>query len=1301
MNLSPLARILVVDDEPASVRALCDVLPAHGYEVTGFTSAREALAVLEGSSFDVLLTDLMMPELDGVEVLATAQRMDPHLVGVMMTGAGTIETAVQAMKAGALDYVLKPIKTATLLPVLARAASMRRLRLENMELRNTVAIHELTQAMSHTLDPHVLLDKIAEAAIAQFQADEVSIMLVDENGEQLFVAAVRGEARQWLLGQKVPVEEGIAGWVASHREPVVLHGERIPPQYGAVRSRGEIRSSLSIPMVTRSKLVGVLNVNCIRERRPFSLGQIKVMSIFAHAAAAGIEASRLHESQRRTDARYREVLQMAADGIVSVDADQRIVVFNTGAEELFGFATAEALGQSIDIILPPDVFGPDFDVLAGRTECAALSRMVGSRRHVMGRRKDGTLLDVEVGVSCRAENGKPMCTAVIRDITQRMVQERRITSLTRIKTVLSGIGSAIIRLRDRRELFEEACRIAVEDGKAGIAWIGALDAVTAVVRPVAVAGIDPLSDAASQSGSADERSPLGQGLVGRAIRSKRVVYCPDLRREPGAGGPRRAEAIRRGCCSVVILPLLTQERAVGNLSIFLPTGEHWDHEGFRLFDQLAADISFGLEYIDKTERLETMTRELELERALLSDRVAERTAELTRINQDLERARAEADEANRAKSAFLATMSHEIRTPMNGVLGMVEVLGHESLSEHQLNLVRTIRESATSLLGIIDDILDFSKIEAGRLEIERVPVSISDLTEGICTSLLSVALRRGSTLSLFVSPLIPDYVASDEVRLRQVLYNLLGNAIKFSGGAEGRRGQVSLRVEVDPGDPTHIRFEVRDNGIGMDGPTISRLFTPFTQAEVATTRRFGGTGLGLAICKRLVELMQGEIRVQSRLDEGSMFTVLLPLAAIDGPFRDPLPDVSGIRCILSRRLGAESQDIGTYLLAAGASVDVEKDDETFDAEWHRGGDAVLISGPGTQLTAHPPPGASSTVQPPATSIPGATRARRRQCTVEGRTTTTFDVDAMRRRALLSSVARAVGRIASEDSQEDHRRRRHERRLAPLTIAEARAKGHLILVAEDDAVNQKVILQQLSLLGYTAEVATTGLEALRMWRVGKYGLLLTDLHMPEMDGYALAEALRREENGRGRTPIVALTANAMRGESVRAQACGMDEYLTKPIKLTTLQQVLERWLSKASAADNVPEASEDPQYSSLNLDQLRSLVGTNAEIICDLLNEFLRGARDQVSQLRVAHSGGDLGQLGAIAHKLKSSSRAVGALALGDLCAELDSASKADERVRVWELMIELQPMFGEVERQIEDYLQHQNKGGERENLGSG
>jgi signal transduction histidine kinase/CheY-like chemotaxis protein/HPt (histidine-containing phosphotransfer) domain-containing protein len=666
-------------------------------------------------------------------------------------------------------------------------------------------------------------------------------------------------------------------------------------------------------------------------------------------------------------------------------------------------------------------------------------------------------------------------------------------------------------------------------------------------------------------------------------------------------------------------------------------------------------------------------------------RQREADEELSAANRQLEQAKLDAEQASRAKSAFLATMSHEIRTPMNGVIGMVDVLAHSHLSEHQTELVGTIRESATALLRIIDDILDFSKIEAGRLEIERAPVCVTDLVEGLCNSLVPVAARRAVDLSLFVSPEIPERVLSDDMRLRQVLYNLVGNAIKFSGGRPQQRGRVSVRVEVAGTAPLRLAFTVSDDGIGMAPETLDNLFTPFAQADITTTRRFGGTGLGLAICKRLVDLMQGEMAVTSRLGEGSIFTVSVPFEVAAEQPAHILPDLSGLHCIVVESSGFNANDLAIYLEHAGAQVHLAADAAAAAQI------AVTLTGPVVAIHGSVRERREATLHEALASAPNLrrvliSRGRRRRARLKTPDTVTLDGDALRRQAFLRAVAVAAGRASPETL---HPRSAEELPGAwarPPSIAKARAQGTLILVAEDDEVNQKVILQQLGLLGFAAEIAGNGREALRMWREGHYALLLTDLHMPEMDGYALVETIRREETGRSRMPILALTANALRGEANRARAVGMDEYLTKPVQLQLLQAALRQWLPRAGvetvSGTQPKEVSGRHAECVVDVGVLQGLVGDEPATVREFLCDYLASARRLSSELRRACATGNTHEVAAIAHKLKSSSRAVGAIELGDRCAELENAGKAGNRPAIVQRMTRFEAALASVEAEI-------------------
>jgi PAS domain S-box-containing protein len=646
----------------------------------------------------------------------------------------------------------------------------------------------------------------------------------------------------------------------------------------------------------------------------------------------------------------------------------------------------------------------------------------------------------------------------------------------------------------------------------------------------------------------------------------------------------------------------------------------------------------------------------------LERRVDERTLALQKANAALALARDGAEQASRAKSAFLATMSHEIRTPMNGMVGMLEVLARDDSPQVRADAMHTMRSSAFSLLHIIDDILDFSKIEAGHMALERVALDLPQLVEDACALLVPAARAKAVSLHVFIDPRAPTRVWGDPTRLRQVIDNLLSNAIKFSGEHADRRPRVAVRLEAGA-MPDRVQFSVSDQGVGMTAHAVADLFTPFTQAEASTTRRFGGTGLGLAICKRLVDLMGGVIDVDSAVGRGTTFTVGIDLQPIDAAPAAPSLGLAGLTCIVSADPQLNADDLHRTLAHAGAEV-VIADDAVSAAHaasavalsvvLHRAGEAFDPAA--TRVAFVAAPGARHVVL-----LPGHRLGNRAACAGM----LALEEDALSRSALLRGVAVAAGRASPEVLRSPTRDDAPPMQRGPApSVAEARRRGQLILVAEDDPINRKVIVHQLGLMGLTAEVAVDGLEALRSWRQGRYALLLTDLHMPGLDGHGLARAIRGEETSEVRMPILALTANAVKGEADLCLAAGMDEYLTKPIRLHHLQASLQRWLPHA--AEPLPQALADAVEpargpGSFDVAVLVALVGGDAATAADFLTDYMASARRLLAEMRQAADGGDAERVGSCAHKLKSSSRSVGALRLGELCADLENASQTKDR----------------------------------------
>ncbi|HTX23439.1 MAG TPA: two-component regulator propeller domain-containing protein [Steroidobacteraceae bacterium] len=631
------------------------------------------------------------------------------------------------------------------------------------------------------------------------------------------------------------------------------------------------------------------------------------------------------------------------------------------------------------------------------------------------------------------------------------------------------------------------------------------------------------------------------------------------------------------------------------------------------------------------------------EQQRLEAEVQVRTRELTESNRQLA-------EAARAKSSFLDRISHELRTPMNGVVGMTELLALTTLSPTQTRLTRTIRTSAQVMLRIVNDLLDLSRIRAGKVELEELPIDLGQVLEE-CTSLFSGSAEAKS-VELIVCPprALEGTLLGDSLRLRQILMNLIGNAVKFTS-----QGEVVVRADVEiESDRASARLSVTDTGIGMDGVTIEKIFEPFTQADESTTRRFGGSGLGLAICRELAELMGGRISVESQPQVGSTFRLWLPLKfapARATPQRPALPPAT-VRILTRRPALAES--LARYVSAFGLRVLGDAP----PAEPQTAGDDLLIidAGSHAENLASLADGPARAVVVVASAAEVAQGELRRSVRAESIVLKPIQHD-----ALHEALASALGVPLATET------------VAPALPAVVALGGHVLLV-EDEPVNAAVAQGYLETLGCTAVWVKDGAEAVARHATERFDLILMDLNMPNLDGFATTRLIRQRPAA-DRIPILALTAN----DGVdRRNACldaGMDDLLSKPYTLEDCTRLLRRWIPRAAlqtpVADGARPASSDaarkPPGTPSPLSRvdrktvagLRSLRGAGeADLYSRLVDLFRTSSSESMASLAEALEGGELGAAASICHKLKSSAANVGATIFAKDVRELEQLCRA-------------------------------------------
>ncbi len=1122
----------------------------------------------------------------------------PLVVGGRATGAISLQNVDRTHAFSASDQRLLATLADSLSVALENARLVHETRQRNAELS---LINSVQAAIAGELDPQAIYELVGDRIRDVFDAQVVDIAVYDEaTGLLHFPYAIE----RGLRFAEEPLELiGFRKHVMEAREPLLIEESTLEllERYGnpAVLSGEPPKSGLFVPLVVGGRATGVVSLQNVDRTRAFGEDDRRLLTTLASSLSVALDNARLvHETRQR-------VAELATVNRVGQALSSQLDL-----EALIGL-----VGEQLRETFEADIaYVALHDQPSGRIDFVYY--------YESGDRGEQAPMTYGEGLTSRIlESREPLLLNRSPQFEGHDPVGTEVRSYLGVPILVgdSAIGAISVQSIEEEGRFGEADSrlLATIAANVGVAIQNARLFAEVERQRGYLESLLSISPAAVVVLDAEERvtdwNPAAAGLFGYSAEEAVGRPIDDLvfgesGREEGREITR--EAMRAGRAQRITLRRRRDGTLVHVELMLVPLAVDGSHVGF-----------LGV-YHDVTE---------------------------------LQRARQEAEAATQAKSAFLATMSHEIRTPMNAVIGMTDLLLGTELTGEQREFAEVVRASGDALLHVIDDILDYSKIEAGKLDLEREPFGLRECVEGALDIVAPRAWEKGIELGCLIDEGAPAGILGDEARLRQVLLNLLSNGVKFT-----EAGEVVVLVHAEPTGPGSYRLElvVRDTGIGIPPDRMDRLFTSFSQVDASTTRRFGGTGLGLAISKRLVELMGGTISVESEPGSGSTFRIALPVTAAEVPSQihaeEGLPQLAGKRIlvvddnatnreIVTRHARSWGMEPVAVELPAEALALIEAG-EPFDLavlDMMMPGDGRARPGrrdPEPAERTGPPARASDLTRPPA----GGPVVRR---LLGPARETSQGVTALQHAPACADRGQGA-----------------ERTPARLAAGGKRAMSSLrILLAEDNAMNQKVALGHLERLGYRADVASNGLEALEALEQRPYDVVLMDVQMPELDGLDASRRICERWPAASRPHIIAMTANALPEDREACFSAGMNDYVAKPIRAQELAVALKRappLVNRDAGSGECGDAESGESGVNLEaaaLQNLRDLGGV--EFLTEVVDLFLADAPALITSLRSSLERHDTEELRRAAHTLKSNGSTLGAMEFAQLCRTVEQHAK--------------------------------------------